>query len=58
MAHPTKLLPLTSQTKLTLTLTLNPKTKLTQHWSMALTLLNPNICAHIVDTHNKVFADL
>jgi len=40
---PTKLLPLTSQTKLTLTLTLT------------LTLLNPNICAHIVDTHIDFF---
>jgi len=27
--NPTELLPLTSQTKLTLTLTINPKTKLT-----------------------------
>jgi len=44
IAHPSKLLPLTSQTKLTITLTL--------------TLLNRNICAHIVDTHNKVFPDL
>jgi len=25
---------------------------------MALTILNPNICAHTVDTHKKVFADL
>jgi len=50
MVHPTKLLPLTSQTKLTLTLT--PTVTLT------LTLLNPNICAHIIDTHNKFFPDL
>jgi len=44
---PTKLLPLTSQTKLTLTLTL----------PLPLTLLNHIICAQIVHTHNKVFLE-
>ena len=50
--NPTKLLSLTSQTKLTLTLTLtlNAQTKLI----VGLTLLKPNICAHIVDTHKTV----
>jgi len=48
--NPTKLLPLTTQTSLTLTLiltlTLNSKTKITLERGT-----NPNICAHILDTH-------
>jgi len=47
----TKLLPLTSQTKLTLTLTLT----LTQTLSLTLTVLNPNIYAHFVYTRIKKF---
>jgi len=56
---PSKLLPLTSQTKLTLTLTLilNPKSKLTLEGATnpIKATINCNICAHIVDTHNNDF---
>ena len=49
-SNSTKVLSLTSQTKLTLTLTLI----LTLTSAALQTLLNRNICMHIVDTHNFV----
>jgi len=48
VTQPNHLLQLTSQTKLTLNLML----------TLTLTLLNPYICAHIVDTHNNFFPNL
>jgi len=54
--NPSKLLPLTCQTKLTLTLTLtlNPNPNLNTN----LNPLNPNICAHIVDIDVNCFTTL
>ena len=52
--------PLSSETNLTLTVTVtqNLKTKLSLERGSALTLLNPNICAHIVDTYKNLFPNL
>jgi len=58
--NPTKLLPLTSQTKLTLTLTLtlNPNLNPNPNPNLTSTLLNANVCAHVVDTHINFFTNL
>jgi len=47
----TKVLPLTSQTELTLTVALILTVTVIQSLTTNLTLLNPNTYAHFVDTH-------
>ena len=56
--YATKLLPVSSQTRLTLTVTLTltdtVTLTLTPTQTLTLTLLNCNICVQFVDTHKKV----
>jgi len=53
--YATKLLPQSSQTKLTLTVTLNLTDTVNLTLTLTLTLLNCNIYVHFVDTHKKFF---